>query len=283
LAPYFEGQPYPLSPYCPGSVLCWTNHLYAPSGAVEDGCLVIGYEFAHKPEDRHLIMPLRPGKGFSPQELADLTRRSGFDVVGLVPETWLTEGVKDHFAVRELEGYADYVYRTGDLASLPGSRYSGKRNLIKQFERGHASRAEPMTRENSRECLDFIEEWCRERDCDKDQEEELACEKAAAVNAVNHIESLGLSGLVVRVDGRVSAIAVASRLTRDTGVLLFEKAFARFKGLYQYLDRLSAERLFSGYEFVNKECDMGIPGLAKAKRSYHPVSRVRSCALALRR
>ncbi|MFA5139282.1 MAG: phosphatidylglycerol lysyltransferase domain-containing protein [Elusimicrobiota bacterium] len=283
LAPYFQGQRYPLSPYCPGSVLCWNNHLYAPSAAVEDDCLIIGYEFAKKPEDRHLIMPLRPGKGFSPGELADLTRRSGFDTVGLVPEGCLTQGVEDLFTARELEGYADYVYRTKDLVSLAGSRYSGKRNLIKQFERDHAGHTEPMSRANSRECLDFLDEWCRERDCDKDQEEELACEKTAATNGINHIETLGLSGLLVRVDGKVSAFAVASRLTQDTGVLLFEKAFARLKGLYQYLDRLCAERLFAGYEFINKECDMGIPGLAQAKRSYHPAFRVRSYALTLRK
>jgi hypothetical protein len=88
-----------------------------------------------------------------------------------------------------------------------------------------------------------------------------------------------LNGILIRVDGVVSAFGIASHLTDNMGVLHFEKAFASMKGLYQYFDRECARRLFGNYTYINKESDMGIPGLAKAKKSYHPVMRVKSYKL----
>ena len=83
----------------------------------------------------------------------------------------------------------------------------------------------------------------------------------------------------LHLDGRVSAFAVGAGLTPDMGVLHFEKAFTWIKGLYQYVDQLCARTLFSGYPYINKESDMGVPGLQRAKRSYHPLMQVASYAL----
>jgi hypothetical protein len=88
--------------------------------------------------------------------------------------------------------------------------------------------------------------------------------------------------VLIRVDDAVSAFAIGDRLTPDMGVLMFEKAFSGIKGLYQYLDRACARRFFDGLAFINKESDMGIPGLRQAKRSYHPVAISKSCMLTLR-
>jgi uncharacterized protein len=99
---------------------------------------------------------------------------------------------------------------------------------------------------------------------------------------LENLETLETDGIFIRVDGRVSAFGIASRLTREMGVLHFEKAFASVKGLYQFLDNECAKRLFSKYAFINKESDMNIPGLAKAKRSYHPAMRIKSFRLTRR-
>ena len=83
-------------------------------------------------------------------------------------------------------------------------------------------------------------------------------------------------------DGEINAFGIASRLTENMGVLHFEKAFASKKGLYQYFDRECARRLFKGCSYINKESDMNVPGLAKAKKSYHPVMTVKSYILTVR-
>ena len=66
------------------------------------------------------------------------------------------------------------------------------------------------------------------------------------------------------------------------GVLHFEKALSNIKGLYQYFDSECAKRLFKGYKYINKESDMGDPGLAKSKKSYHPVMIVKSYKLIIK-
>ncbi|RPJ82238.1 MAG: DUF2156 domain-containing protein [Deltaproteobacteria bacterium] len=71
-------------------------------------------------------------------------------------------------------------------------------------------------------------------------------------------------------------------MTDSIGVLHFEKAFAAINGMYQYFDRECARRLFQKYAYINKESDMGIPGLAKAKKSYYPVMREKAYKLVLK-
>jgi hypothetical protein len=75
---------------------------------------------------------------------------------------------------------------------------------------------------------------------------------------------------------------MGTRLTDTMGVLHFEKAHTHIKGLYQYLDRECARRLFNGYAYLNKESDMDVPGLVQAKKSYHPIKIMKSYQLTLR-
>lgn len=107
----------------------------------------------------------------------------------------------------------------------------------------------------------------------------LVCEKKAITCALETMEELPWRGLYVRIDGEVCAFAIMSRLTREMGVLNFEKALGRIRGLYQFLDRECARRLFHDLKYINKESDMGIETLAEAKRSYDPKEMIKSFTL----
>jgi len=75
---------------------------------------------------------------------------------------------------------------------------------------------------------------------------------------------------------------MTSVLTQEMGVMHFEKALAGIKGLYQYFDNICVKHLLKDYKYTNKENDMGLPGLIKSKKSYHPVMMIRSYELKLR-
>jgi len=141
---------------------------------------------------------------------------------------------------------------------------------------------EEMKQAHSGECLDFLEKWFEMRDCDADENFSLACEKKAAIRALENIERLEVTGILIRIDGAVSAFGIASRVTEDMGVLNFEKAFPNVRGLYQFLDRECARRLFHGCRYINKESDMGVPNLAQMKKAYHPVMKEKCYRLELR-
>lgn len=291
LKPFFDDQRHGLSAYCLSSIIAWQTCFYQPQFAVDDdGWLVVAAEFFKSREKRHLLLPIRPGSAPEPDRLRRLALEAGFDCYWFVPGDYVEDRLpvlERYFTVSEQDAFHDYVYRRGDLAELAGRGYHKKRNLIRQFtdEYVRAGRAEaaPILPADVPACLAFLEQWCQERDCGVEEEEdELACEKIAAINALENLARTDARGLLIRVDGTVGAFAIGDRLTADMGVLMFEKAFSGIKGLYQYLDRACARRLFDGLAFINKESDMGIPGLRQAKRSYHPASVSKSFMLTLR-
>ena len=289
LKPYFRGQAYRLCAYSLASILVWRSEHFHPVGTIEGDALVVGAEFAAKRPERHLLLPIKPDNDATPEQLHRLAVRLGFQQYWFVPKDYIDRfgrrGVEAYFTIEAQPHLDDYIYRTKDLAVLGGKRYSQKRNLINQFRREFVLRdrvrVEPMGVDTFPETLQFLEEWCLERGCEEGQDFDLACEKQAAVNAITAMPALDMAGILIRVDGVVSAFAIGSRLTDDMGVLHFEKAASDIKGLYQYLDRACARQLLNGYAFINKESDLGLPGLRKAKQSYHPVKKEKAFALIL--
>ncbi|QTA87580.1 DUF2156 domain-containing protein [Desulfonema magnum] len=285
---FFQQQKYELCAYSLSSILVWSTKVYQPVGITDGETLIIGVEFDATHEDKnHLILPVSPVREYSPEELHDLAVNLGFERFWFVPGDYIERYGQNQldafFETEEQPELDDYVYLTENLAELKGNKYSKKRNLISQFKKEYRDRIliEKITSSAMSECVDFLEEWCEERDCEADPETDLACEKQAAKNALEYIDILGMNGILLRVDGVVSAFGIMSRLTENMGVLHFEKAFSHIKGLYQFFDRACARTLFNGCKYINKESDMGIPGLAKAKQSYYPVKMMKSYKLTI--
>jgi len=290
LKPFFRHQHYPLCGYSLVSILTWSNTEYHPLGAVVDGSVVICCEFNTKKEKRHMLLPVGGEKEYGPEQLADLAVRMGHSTYWFVPEEYIERygetSVASVFDVTPQPGYNDYVYLAQDLMELKGNKYAKKRNLINQFSKEYIRDGrvgiEPITPASARACIDFLERWCAERECDVDPDENLACEKQAVIHTMEHLDVLEVEGILLKIDGEINAFGISSRVTDEMGALHFEKALAAIKGLYQYFDNQCAKRLLNGYTYINKESDMDIPGLAKAKKSYHPVRIVKSFRLTLR-
>ncbi|MFO8085802.1 MAG: phosphatidylglycerol lysyltransferase domain-containing protein [Desulfobacterales bacterium] len=287
---FFINQKYQHSAYCLTSIIAWSTEFYHPVGATDGDTLFVGAEFIKHPDRRHLIMPISINSEFNPKKLYQIAKDTGYHQYFFVPEEYINTYGKDRiaslFTVTEQTAFKDYVYLTQDLATLEGNKYSKKRNLINQFKREFVTRkfvkTAPITKDIADECIDFLEKWCEERKCDKETDEELYCEKQAAINTIKNVDLLGVDSLFLRLDGKISAFGMASRLTPDMGVFHFEKAFSEIKGLYQYFDNLCAKKLFKQYSYINKESDMDLPGLAKAKKSYYPIKMIKSFRLVLR-
>jgi hypothetical protein len=290
LKPYFAAQPYGLCSYSLPSLIVWSNHVFRTFYALASDSVIIANESGCRPEENHLLLPVGPDGPPAPEELADLAAQTGYGQYGSVPEDYLEQvgrgRIEQFFIVSPQPEYDDYVYLTGDLKQLKGNRYAKKRNLLHQFARDYlrANRVATGTITTAvvAECLECLEKWCEIRNCDADVESDLACEKEAVINALHYGAELDMQGFYVRIDGVVSAFCLASHLRRDMGVMNFEKALPHIRGLYQYLDNECAEHLFSGYLYINKESDMGLPALAESKNSYHPVFKINSYRLILR-
>jgi len=290
LKPFFRNLRYRLCPYSLPSIIAWCNVEYRPYGAIADDTFITRIEFASKPENHHLLLPVSPTREYGPEELRDLAISAGIRSYWYVPEDYIRKYGRDQieplFTVKEQKEYHDYVYLAEDLATLRGNKYSKKRNLINQFKRdilnGGNVEIETMTPSAKPECVDFLGRWCDERKCNIDLDVDLLCEKQALINTIENMDLMEVNGLMLRINDEVCAFGMASYLTDKMGVLYFEKALTRIKGLYQYFDNICAQRLFDGYTYINKENDMDLPGLAKSKKSYYPVMIIKSFKLELK-
>jgi hypothetical protein len=162
----------------------------------------------------------------------------------------------------------DYVYLTRDLVDLSGDKYHAKRNLITQCLSKHRCEYTDITASVIDQCLQLQAKWCNLRNCDKVPS--LAAENQAIKQLFEHYKELNVFGGVIYVDGILEAFTVAERLNNATAVIHIEKANPEIKGLYQVINQWFCQRALTDFEFVNREQDLGILGLRKAKKSYHP-------------
>lgn len=213
------------------------------------------------------------------------TRGSPLCISGIGPSAkkLLEELYPERFSFSTSEGSYDYVYSIDDLAELKGKRYHGKRNHLSRFRELFPDHTfEPITSDNLNEVWSMAEGWYKKRELE-DRESDFEMEKAAIRRALGAFDKLGLEGLILRGGGEVLAFTLASRLSEDTFDVHFEKAKADIQGAYPAINCALANYIRGKYpevKYLDREEDMGHPGLRKAKQSYHPhhmVIKYRAC------
>ena len=167
----------------------------------------------------------------------------------------------------------DYVYNIDDLADLPGRKYQKKRNHLNRFRSERPDyRLEPMTGENLPLVRTLTDRWYEAR-LAEDPMGDFQLERAALDRAFRHFRALGMEGLLLWDGEQLLAMAMGSFLNNTTFDIHFEKALERTDGTYAAINQGFAAWLREKYpnlRYLNREDDMGIEGLRKAKMSYCP-------------
>jgi hypothetical protein len=203
--------------------------------------------------------------------LSEIIKRFGSRLAGAIR---LSENVaaplrEAGYVITEDRDNADYVYRVIDLAELAGRRYAKKRNKLKQCEQNYNCRYEPLTAANLAECRGMQTRWCEARECGHDLG--LCSENMAIDEIFAHFQTFdNLIGGAIRVDGTIMAYAIGEQLHTGTAVCHFEKAMPAIPGLGQLMNQWFARNSLKQFEFINREQDLGVPGLRQAKESYYP-------------
>lgn len=234
------------------------------------GALAI-FSWRADPEDSFLFPPLGDAdvatvRGCLEQMAASghaavLARATEADLgrLGITPEAFTVERDRDN---------SDYVYLTKDLVALSGNRYHRKRNHLEQFSSQHQFAYRKLTPELVPGCQELQDKWCDEKHCDLVAT--LRAESKAVKEVLDHSEELGVTGGTIEVEGKIEAFTLGELLSPDTVVIHIEKANAAFHGLYQAINQQYLEHEWQHITYVNREQDLGIEGLRKAKESYYP-------------
>ena len=196
-----------------------------------------------------------------------------------------------HFT--ENRGDSDYIYSAESLATLAGNQYRKKRNHVSRFNRTYGQfELQEITAENAGVALEIEKSWLKsvagdsacEPTCDcaeaawaerSEDEKSRMAEYCAIVEALENFDALGMKGAVLYVEGKAVGMTMASEIAPGAWDILFEKVIGEYadNGGYAVINKMFAERLVAdGAKFINREEDIGLEGLRKAKLSYYPLT-----------
>jgi hypothetical protein len=162
----------------------------------------------------------------------------------------------------------EYLYLSNKLITLSGKKLQSKRNHINRFKQDNPNwEYFPLTtRSELDECAAMLDEWENLRE----DEKSLRYDYIATCLMLKHFDYLQLKGGAIRVNGKIVAFTIGEKLTDDSFVIHVEKAFSDVNGAYAIINQQFVENEASEFTYINREEDMGIDNLRKAKLSYHP-------------
>ncbi|WP_373812743.1 PG_1841 family phosphatidylglycerol lysyltransferase-like protein [Porphyromonas loveana] len=254
------------------NLYCW-SYLYGTSWAVVEDCLIVRF----RPKTRNHPVYLFP-VGAEPDKVVAAAYRLKDQVLpeeyplvfmGVTPDVraCIEEHCTAEYHFIEDEAYCDYIYERESLASLSGKKLQAKRNHINKFLSLYPDYSyAPMEQSDVEECLSLTHLWLDSRGDEDGRDSEVAMVE----RAFRHREELGLTGGVLRVEGRVVAFCLGSPINATTYGVHIEKADASVEGAFTMINREYARSIPESYRYVNREEDLGLPGLRQAKLSYRP-------------
>ena len=249
------------------NIVCWNHYAHYRYTRVRDSLVIcstidgqVRFRAPIGPDDPELLSDLFSlAKTESPDGMFFILDPVSRDRIAARYPALTLHPVRDLF---------EYVYRSSDLADLPGKGFLTIRRHINRFHRNCASLVEPIGSPNLEDVRVFVTRWCNWKNCENDAV--LAAEREAVLFAIAHFAELGLAGLAIRVEGEVAAMAIFERLNAQTALVHFEKGLPDCEGIYKAINQETAIRLRDAVPYINRESDMGVPGLREAKTRYHP-------------
>lgn len=195
---------------------------------------------------------------------------------------FLLHGVEEHhkaeleklfpgrFEFKHERDYDDYLYLAEKLSSLSGKKLHGKRNHINRFESAYNWAFRPLEKSLFSQCLEVLEQWQAE----VEQGTELIADECRAITrAFENFEDLGLIGGALFVEESLAAFTIGERISSDTFNVHFEKARSHIDGAYPMINREFVRhvlQLIPELKYINREDDMGLENIRRAKKSYYP-------------
>ncbi|MBP1624564.1 MAG: hypothetical protein H6Q07_2584 [Acidobacteria bacterium] len=284
LTGFLERYPQPLTGYTFAALAAWKPFFHYGWTFAEPDAALISCVLDNDLHP-HLLQPI----GL----LAPAAMRAIIDEAADLPYSLRIIGVSErfikenpdfagHFAAREDRAVSNYVYSAEALAKLAGRKYAKKRNLLAQAAGLYSWSCQALTSANTEKCHLVLKTILEEER--PLVEGMLERELAALEFTLRHFDDLHQQGLLISVEDKPVAFSIYEAISPSTVAIHFERALRRYKGLYQVINCETAKVIAAqGYEFINREEDLGDPGLRDAKMSYHPIEVVPAYELTFKR
>ncbi len=260
------------------SMYIW-QHYYNSLFCFEDDILYTIYD-KHGQHTFEAFMPYGKMRNseFATDKLLDYFKKNfGTSLtINLATEDYLDfllKSKKYNIIYKEVPNSFDYVYKISDLIELSGKKYHSKKNHFNTFTNKYNYRYVVYDASMYEKCMQFCQAVVAERT--QDDIKSYNSEMESIRKAFDAYEELGLVCSLIMIDDEIIALSVAEKLTENYALIQIEKASYEYRDAYPVINRLTLKNEFSHLDFVNREEDLGIAGLRKAKQSYHPCKMIK--------
>jgi hypothetical protein len=283
LSGFLERHPQPLTGYTFSSLAAWQPFFHYSWILAEPEVLLISCIVDPDP-NRHLLQPLGSPSAALKGKVVDKSGQLSYPLklIGVsAPFIKENPDLLQSFSAREDRAVSNYVYTTRSLAELPGRKYAKKRNLLAQASNLYTWSCKELTGSLTSLCSEVLNSIMEEEH--PQIEGTLKRELAALECTLRYFDEFSQKGVVILVDKRPVAFSIYEAISPTTVAIHFERALRSYKGLYQVVNWETAKVIAAqGFEFINREEDVGDKGLRDAKLSYHPVEIVPAYELVCR-
>lgn len=251
--------------------LCSWQFLYHTEYAIVKGFLVLRFML-----DGHITYMKPIGKG----DLSSILRLLIADARSLgetlriacvcpCAQEVMSQSLPGAFTYTADRAKSDYLYLREKLVTLTGKKLQPKRNHISKFKRTYPSyEYRPLTEAMASDCIRLGEEWCRTND--SGMQRAMEAEQKMIAYALKNINELHIVGGTLWVEGKMVAFTFGSRINGEAFDVCVEKADTSYEGAYAMINNEFVSRLPEDIIYINREEDLGLEGLRKAKLSYYP-------------
>jgi len=207
------------------------------------------------------------------KELISDAKDKGFTMKMMIDcQDLFRENFCSQFTCEKRRDFFDYVYLRESLATLSGKKLQAKRNHVNKFMKTYNYEYLNIDSSNVDLCVDFANRWLdfnikENPENGEGYKEELQVIKYFAEN----FDKLGMLGGAILVEGKMVAFTLGSKVNNQTFCTHIEKANKDYDGAYAIINKEFANHLPEEYIYINREEDIGLEGLRKAKLSYNPI------------
>jgi hypothetical protein len=277
---YFQKYPPQNSEFTFTNLFMWRNNYELMFLEWKDHLILFSYDYLRKrkspqSERRDAIFFFPPIGPYPSEIMIEIFEHIEKIEFHNVPEV-IYESLMRHkkfislnIAFREDRNNWDYVYEAKNLINLPGNQYRQNRRWLNKFVDSYKYKFKILTEDLIESCKKLQLEWCVMRHCEED--EGLEQELQAIYEALDNFTALGYKGAMICIDDKCAAYTFGEMLNPNTLVIHVEKAHVQYEGSYQAINNLFLKNCWNNVKFVNREQDLGIDGLRRAKESYKPI------------
>lgn len=191
-----------------------------------------------------------------------LTARAAGLVTRLLPGCFKLQADRD---------LAEYIYAFDRLAFQKGPEMHSRRQGVSTFFNQYGSRTviRPIDRQTIGDVRDFQVFWTHSGQSPED-EEHMIIENISIHKALDRFEELGLRGIVLYIDGKCAGYAYGAAISPEHYDVIIEKGDRRVTNIYRALNREHVRSCAQGLAYINREEDLGVEGLRRAKMMDKP-------------